>query len=394
MNVRERVKACEEISSQKARLEAVQKLLHLINATVLQTGNVTPLKDTIDYLIRDEVALVFSRSFFRFIAESLPSFSDSLHKELAAYILEKTLPRLVSFENEVSLIRENYADIFEKEERWSEAAKTLAGIPLDSGHRVLDEKYKLKINLRIARLYLEDEDSVLAEAYVTQAALLVPPDMKEEQLLLRSCQARLADYKRKFVDASLKYYHLSNCEEVHFQDQLQALSFAITCAILAVAGPQRSRMLANYYSDERSHALPIFGMLEKMFLERIIRPHEVAAFASTLKPHQMATLSDGSTVLDKAVVTHNVLAATRVYRNIPFSQLALILHTTPEKAERVAASMIAEDRLQGRIDQVHSLIHFGSDEPLQQFDDQVAALCRHINSVSEMIVKDYPQFAV
>lgn len=43
---------------------------------------------------------------------------------------------------------------------------------------------------------------------------------------------------------------------------------------------------------------------------------EVAAFASTLKPHQMALLPDGSTVLSKAVMQHNLLSASKLYNNI------------------------------------------------------------------------------
>jgi hypothetical protein len=42
----------------------------------------------------------------------------------------------------------------------------------------------------------------------------------------------------------------------------------------------------------------------------------VEAFAATLKQHQMATLPDGSTVLSKAVMQHNLLSASKLYNNI------------------------------------------------------------------------------
>jgi hypothetical protein len=42
----------------------------------------------------------------------------------------------------------------------------------------------------------------------------------------------------------------------------------------------------------------------------------VGAFAATLKQHQMATLPDGSTVLSKAVMQHNLLSASKLYNNI------------------------------------------------------------------------------
>jgi hypothetical protein len=44
--------------------------------------------------------------------------------------------------------------------------------------------------------------------------------------------------------------------------------------------------------------------------------NEVEAFKSTLKPHQMALLPDGTTVLAKAVMQHNLLSASKLYNNI------------------------------------------------------------------------------
>lgn len=40
----------------------------------------------------------------------------------------------------------------------------------------------------------------------------------------------------------------------------------MTCAILASAGPQRSRMLATLYKDDRTHKLPVFDVLKKMYV--------------------------------------------------------------------------------------------------------------------------------
>lgn len=44
--------------------------------------------------------------------------------------------------------------------------------------------------------------------------------------------------------------------------------------------------------------------------------HEVETFASSLQPHQMAKLPDGTTVLAKAVMQHNLLSASKLYNNI------------------------------------------------------------------------------
>ena len=108
--------------------------------------------------------------------------------------------------------------------------------------------------------------------------------------------------------------------QVSEEDMITSLQMAVTCAVLAPAGPQRSRTLGTLYKDERSHALPNYAMLEKMFMERLLRKHEVEAFSATLAVHQKAQLEDGSTVLDRAVIEHNMQAASKLYVNITFEQ--------------------------------------------------------------------------
>lgn len=122
-----------------------------------------------------------------------------------------------------------------------------------------------------------------------------------------------------------------------------------------------------------------------MFLDQIIRPAEVTQFAASLRPHQLARLprakpivapnadadadtapgkNGPETVLDRAVMEHNVLAASRLYNNLTFSGLGLLLDLTPLAAEAMARTMIQQGRLRGSIDQVESLIEFdaGSKE--------------------------------
>lgn len=54
------------------------------------------------------------------------------------------------------------------------------------------------------------------------------------------------------------------------------------------------------------------------------------------------------------MVEHNVLSASLLYQNIGFDQLATLLEISAERAEKVAAKMMMEERLQGSIDQVGS----------------------------------------
>jgi len=117
-------------------------------------------------------------------------------------------------------------------------------------------------------------------------------------------------------------------------------------------------------------------------MERVLRKAEVDKFAKVLRPHQMAILNDGSTVLDRAVMEHNLLSASKLYNNITFAELGSLLEISPERvsclsttklihcmthrfglltkiqAEKVAARMMSEERMKGSIDQIDQLIQF------------------------------------
>jgi COP9 signalosome complex subunit 4 len=244
------------------------------------------------------------------------------------------------------------------------------------------------------------------------------------------CYARILDAKRKFLEAGTRFYQLSQLSSRQFGSKTvseaeltTALQMAATCAILAPAGPQRSRLLNTLYKDERSSKLPNFSVLEKMFMDRLLRREEVEAFSLTLAAHQMARLEDGTTVLDRAVTEHNMLAVSRIYRNISFEQLGALLGIDAAKAEKIASAMLVEKRLAGSIDQasapppaytgrarspsrrtraralarqVEQLIHFAHESnatALHTFDAQIEQICRSVEVTATAIAKKHPQFA-
>lgn len=71
-----------------------------------------------------------------------------------------------------------------------------------------------------------------------------------------------------------------------------------------MTGQQRSRMLATLFKDERCQSLPEFSILEKMYLDRIIRPKEIAQLDAMLQPHQKATTVDGIYMQWHKIVTY------------------------------------------------------------------------------------------
>ncbi|KDQ64537.1 hypothetical protein JAAARDRAFT_116665 [Jaapia argillacea MUCL 33604] len=380
--------------SQKDKGPAYISLLSEILARSDQSTIPQDIHILVDNVVnQDSVGLVVGRQV---LSELVKALGDGAIKdtELRKRIVEDTLdvaqPRVVSYEEPVSQLRFQLADILEGEEEWSEAARVLMGISLESTQRSAPDSLKLSIYIRIVRLLLEDEDSIQAETYYNRAALIAHTATdKETQLAFKLCQARIMDYGRRFLEAAQRYHELSWVAEIDEDERRHMLSAAVTCAVLAPAGPNRSRVLASLCRDDRTPSLPSHNILSKMFLDRILRPTEVQSFETTLKQHQLAkiTLSsndrlasvhvddddgDGaestskrtgpSTVLDRAVLEHNLLASSKIYNNITFRGLGALLDLTPGAAETMARKMIEQGRLKGSIDQVEKLIWFDTKE--------------------------------
>jgi hypothetical protein len=54
----------------------------------------------------------------------------------------------------------------------------------------------------------------------------------------------------------------------------------------------------------------------------------------------MAMTSDGTNVLERAVMEHNLLSASKLYNNITFAELGSLLEITPERVTPPSLSPI------------------------------------------------------
>lgn len=260
--------------------------------------------------------------------------------------------------------------------------------------RILSADHKVDKYVKIAQLYLEEDEHFEAERFITKASVLMP-DVKDQTIHVRykACFARISKFKRKFLEAAMRFYELSQIL-AEPAERLECLETAIVCAVMAPAGPQRSRQLATLYKDERSVELPIFGILEKMFLDRILRKDEFSKFLQFLKDRNenLATIDGHTTVLDKAVREHNLLSASRVYNNIKFEELALLLDVDADDAEKLASTMISENRMEGHIDQLERIIYFEEQNSLELWDSHIAGACNTVNSLIDLISAKHPAF--
>jgi len=114
------------------------------------------------------------------------------------------------------------------------------------------------------------------------------------------------------------------------------------------------------------------------------------------------------------VLQHNLLGASRLYRNIGIDELGALLGVDGDRAERYAAQMIEQGRLAGHIDQIDRLIFFegpGSGEKmgggqqqqnggsvsrrdggveLRRWDVSVQGLAEEVERITTMIQGQYP----
>ncbi|CAD6893266.1 unnamed protein product [Tilletia controversa] len=229
---------------------------------------------------------------------------------------------------------------------------------------------------------------------------------RELSLHFQLCQARIYDSQKKFAEAAMRFHKLSYVAEIDPSEREHMLSAAVTAAVLAPAGVTRTRILGTLIRDERTANLPSHqtAILTKVFLQQIVRPKEIAAFEEMLAPHQKAILMPSAnekamlaiaqtnesaratdtemdaggassssasasaiaaskrhsprTVLERAIIEHNLLAASKIYTTITLSGLGSLLDMSTFGAETIASRMIKERRLHAEIDQVEGVLTF------------------------------------
>lgn len=373
-----------------------QEALVLQNA-LSQAQSATDFTTIADQIFAQSLGIVHTRALLTTLITTLRARQDhDLWVDVGTHILDilnSTPTASSSFLEQAAQIRELIADGHEANEDFTEAARVLAEIPLESSQRRVSDEDKARVWIRIVRDYLEVDDSTAAETYLNKLKNVIYNIQDATvQLHFRLSQARINDAKRQFLAASQSYHEISFSSAIAEEERLHTLAMAIKCAILAPAGPTRSRALGRLYKDDRAAGLDEFGILEKMFLDRLIDPAEVDKFAQGLQPHQLATTADGSTVLARAMVEHNLLAASRLYTNIDLDALGVLLGLGGEKAEDTTAKMIEQGRLAGKIDQIGRCIWFEDPQTIRQWDDHVLGVAEEVEHVVGQLHKEQPSF--
>lgn len=293
--------------------------------------------------------------------------------ELLEFSLSKMKPLLVQNEKEDSKIRLRLAGLLENKGKFYESAVVLKDACMlqkeyqgSESEELNSQKFELYI--RIMRDFLEVGEADNAAAVISKAQYLrqgltqIDPSL---DIHFKLSQARVFDSSRKFLEASTKYYQASRESMVDYGDRLASLRQAIICAVLSPAGPQRNTMLRTLYNDERSQIVGevVYSVLCQCYFDRLLSRKDIDALAAECSDHHLMPLSDGTTVLTRGLIDHNVLSLSRIYVNISLHDLAVLLDLeSADRAEEYVSKMIVQNRLKAQIDDTNGFLYFHSNE--------------------------------
>ena len=205
---------------------------------------------------------------------------------------------------------------------------------------------------------------------------------------------RVQDAKRDFLKAAQGYFNLGTEDGVEATQADELLRLALTCTILAPAGPRKARLLGILQKEERVKSLASYDVLAKMFNGEIVKPEHVAEFKGSLDTHQNVTGVDGYTVLEKALIEHNIVVIGQLYMNITFKELGNFLGIRPAAAEEFVAKMVAEKRIEAVLDQQDELVEFEEEsKQLPTYNAQINTACDEVEGLMQDILKAHPQLA-
>uniref|UniRef100_A0A183BMV1 PCI domain-containing protein n=1 Tax=Globodera pallida TaxID=36090 RepID=A0A183BMV1_GLOPA len=347
----------------KMQSDRLKKLLKDVLTSELSTNLMLLTKATsslVETVVNNEsTSMVVSRQFIADIAAHLsqPSLQTDLIKSVGEAVLNQLQARALAYEEQSTQIRTILAN-----------------------------------GTTITELFLEADNVEEADRHVKRASLL-QQDVKDEGLVIRYklLYASVLDRHGNFTEAAQRYHELSLKPGLIPSEKRQVLQDALTCTLLAAPGTQRNRLLNTLFKDERCQQLVGHSLLKNMYLERLVKGRELVEFEVSLGPHQRLLDLEGVSILQRSVLEHNILAASRLYANISFEGLGQLLDVPAAKAEKVATQMISSGKVRGAIDQLEQTVSF-EDSSNSGTDSQIASICDLVSTINEKIAARYPEW--
>jgi COP9 signalosome complex subunit 4 len=236
----------------------------------------------------------------------------------------------------------------------------------------MSQEEKLAKYIKISELYLKYKNSLEAVAYINKAYHELNLIQSQEDGShntestdsVRALKARLEvsvatrdDLSGEYGKAAKSYEKLSRNELSHgMGGQAYFLKKAVLCALLMPAGNARKQldvltMDDRVNPDKTPELADVYPIMQKMHKERIMRKADIELLVGLVEGHQTDSVL-------QATKEHNLLAASKIYKNIAITELGQLLQINAQEAELVAAGMMKEGRLKGSVDQEENMISF------------------------------------
>jgi len=244
-----------------------------------------------DLLLRPRGNLTLSAECPQISSVRMKELGDPAKLAGIAAVLEHASSR-----GEVGIVIQCVEDVLQEQEDWQRACELLSSTHLAPSERNISDEQKIKMLVRLAELYLEDND-------VSNAGFLIrhvedmdkiqstsPPAPANKYALLK-LRARLCEMQGTFSDAARHYVALSESalaqegrQEEGRQEGRQeaerwdALTKAAFCSILALRGPSRTQCVAQCVAvllqDGRAHQTVLLNVLTAILSGQLVHESE------------------------------------------------------------------------------------------------------------------------
>ncbi|KRX71546.1 COP9 signalosome complex subunit 4 [Trichinella sp. T6] len=375
MNADERNNNADVISPIESSIDiSVAQLRPILENARNDQEIMTHMISMIDFVLSERMGLTATRTFISGFLEIVKEMSESLAVPLVTHVVA---------------IKLFLAKTAANKQEWRKAADYLASIPWENRSEDIEGAFAY---LRIAAYYIEAADFQEAETYVHRSSQIFKCENCDIEARKKMLCARILQGRQKFNDAAKRFYEVSLCILLPMEERTQMIRSAVLCAILSPVNQLRSRLLSALYKDSRTKQFPLFPILEKMFLENILPLDLAAEVEKELPVHQLQPTKDGFTVAQSAFIEHGLMSASKFYKNITLKDMGNLLHVSEETAEKFAARMIFQNRLDAQIDGIKKILMFKTRSGLEFLNEHIRYACESLNSINDDIAAAYPEW--
>ena len=125
-------------------------------------------------ILSDNIGVIASRPLLSAFVEQYRNLQDNDVKiEAGNEIIQLLAPKTVSFEQQDTDLKFALADAYEADEDFTNSAKTLQVITLDSSQRSVSDNEKAQVWIRICRCYLEEDNPTNAVTYLNRLKQII-----------------------------------------------------------------------------------------------------------------------------------------------------------------------------------------------------------------------------